>query len=145
VSLRFILCPNKFRFLRNKYNVVDVVSLTPLFVKLGLGLQRPEKGSASELVMLCWPVLRLLKASRNFVGFRLLSVALGRSSEAPATTKSKETTSSAAPTSEATTSKEDVTTTAKPEATITAKKETTKAKEETTTKKADKEPMDVAV
>lgn len=82
IGLRLLVCPRRLRFLRNPYNIIDVLSVMPRLVQISTGFYRAEPGSVLEFLLLMWPLLRLLKAARNFTGFRLLMRSLIMSLEA---------------------------------------------------------------
>lgn len=82
VMARLVVCPRKRKFLRNPYNVLDILAVIPFSIRVVSGFQRPEDGSVLQLCLLQRPILRLLKTTRNFPQFRLLTRALAESREA---------------------------------------------------------------
>jgi voltage-gated potassium channel Kch len=78
VLLRLSVTPKISRFFFSFYNIVDFIVIIPFYVGLIVSIR---KGSVWELVLLVQPILRLLKITRNFSGFRLLVKSLALSAE----------------------------------------------------------------
>jgi len=75
ITMRFLVCPSKRRFLTDEYNVIDLFASFPILTfRFAVGFTIPAEGDTYERqVLLCVaPVLRLLKAIRHLPKFPLL-------------------------------------------------------------------------
>lgn len=73
--LRFAVCPNRIPFFRSVHNVIDALSVLPLFLRVVVGfeLSETDDGSFEWIILLCFlPIIRLLKTLRYFEQITLL-------------------------------------------------------------------------
>jgi len=84
ICLRFAFCPSCRAFFFSPYNVLDLLSATPLIVRFSVGCKLPtQEGSFSRDFLLCGvPVLRVLRMLRRFSEFQILLQAFVQAFEA---------------------------------------------------------------
>jgi len=77
IAIRFVVCPNRRRFLQSAYNVIDIVAAVPLFLRSSIGfmpIEEDKDGCAYICFILLYivPIIRILKTLRTFRKFHLL-------------------------------------------------------------------------
>merc|ERR1711959_788903 len=80
ILLRAIACPSKKSFRMDAYNLIDLLSAMPIFVRIAVGLEltqqmKTEKHIAANVLLAVVPVLRVLKIIRRFEKFHLIFAA----------------------------------------------------------------------
>eukprot|EP00746_Dinoflagellata_sp_MGD_P041386 gnl/MRDRNA2_/MRDRNA2_20013_c0_seq1.p1 gnl/MRDRNA2_/MRDRNA2_20013_c0~~gnl/MRDRNA2_/MRDRNA2_20013_c0_seq1.p1 ORF type:complete len:464 (-),score=68.91 gnl/MRDRNA2_/MRDRNA2_20013_c0_seq1:294-1589(-) len=86
--LRLVVCPSKLGFIRNWYNIIDILSILPLPFKILLGFRLPGDMLTTEntvlhaAVICVVPTMRLVKTTRHFWGLRILVKSLETAAEA---------------------------------------------------------------
>lgn len=86
--LRLGVCPNRVSFVRDWYNIIDILCILPIPFKVLTSFSLPGDTSTTEntilhVAVLCAvPAMRLLKTTRHYWGFRILVKSLKKASEA---------------------------------------------------------------
>eukprot|EP00928_Gymnodinium_smaydae_P026941 TRINITY_DN20992_c0_g1_i1.p1 TRINITY_DN20992_c0_g1~~TRINITY_DN20992_c0_g1_i1.p1 ORF type:complete len:513 (+),score=65.66 TRINITY_DN20992_c0_g1_i1:62-1600(+) len=74
--LSFFVCPSRISFVKDAYNIIDLLAVLPLAARLYTGITMmpfySTRSFTAALLYLCVPILRLLKMLRRFQQFRLL-------------------------------------------------------------------------
>mmetsp|Transcript_130840 Transcript_130840/g.418696 ORF Transcript_130840/g.418696 Transcript_130840/m.418696 type:complete len:665 (-) Transcript_130840:44-2038(-) len=86
VATRWFVCPNRINFVRNAYNIIDIIAVTAVLTRsiFAYSVEQAEAtGSTILLSLSCAvPILRLLKLLRRFDTFHLITKAFRLASEA---------------------------------------------------------------
>eukprot|EP00427_Karlodinium_veneficum_P009634 CAMPEP_0169087996 /NCGR_PEP_ID=MMETSP1015-20121227/14523_1 /TAXON_ID=342587 /ORGANISM="Karlodinium micrum, Strain CCMP2283" /LENGTH=624 /DNA_ID=CAMNT_0009148251 /DNA_START=193 /DNA_END=2068 /DNA_ORIENTATION=- len=82
--LRLFLCPDRWMFFRNIHNVCDLAAISPLALRIAVGINPRKSGNtlACNVLISVVPVLRVLKTLRAFKHFHLIVRALATCLEA---------------------------------------------------------------
>mmetsp|Transcript_48532 Transcript_48532/g.113629 ORF Transcript_48532/g.113629 Transcript_48532/m.113629 type:complete len:611 (+) Transcript_48532:69-1901(+) len=75
LTVRFVSCPNQLAFLNNLFNVVDILTVSPFFIRMSVGFVLPigfPTGWRHRFLLYYVPVIRLLKTMRRFEKLHLL-------------------------------------------------------------------------
>merc|ERR1711957_486967 len=85
--LRFLSCPSRGGFVRDPFNLIDIISALPLVLRIAVNFAIPFEHTVirhwiSSVVLCCTPVLRLLRVLRRFEKFHLVLSAFNVALEA---------------------------------------------------------------